>query len=81
MSGPEYARFRATKLADLARGARADRDTDTAVSTGHQAVYAVTALQFPRAHDRLRVLNTVLEPLHRSPGVAELRTRLVTTAD
>ncbi|HWR48392.1 MAG TPA: helix-turn-helix domain-containing protein [Pseudonocardiaceae bacterium] len=34
----------------------------------------------PRAYDRLRVLNTALEPLHTSPGVAELRERLVTTA-
>ncbi len=45
-----------------------------------QAVDAVTALHSPRAFDRLRVLNTALEPLHTSAGVAELRDRLTTTA-
>jgi hypothetical protein len=34
----------------------------------------------PRAYDRLHRLRTVLEPLHTSPGVTELRDRLTTTA-
>lgn len=34
----------------------------------------------PRAHDRPRMLNTALEPLRDSTGVAELRERLTTTA-
>ncbi|MGH3800645.1 MAG: hypothetical protein ACRDTD_11010 [Pseudonocardiaceae bacterium] len=53
---------------------------DTAVSVGHQAIDAVTALHSPRAYDRLRVLNTALQPLHPSAGIAELRDRLTTTA-
>ncbi len=40
---------------------------------------AVTALHSPRAYDRLRVLDTVLEPLHTSTGVAELRDRVTST--
>jgi hypothetical protein len=53
---------------------------DAAVTADHQAIEAVTALHSPRAYDRLRVLNTALQPLHTSPGVAELRERLTTTA-
>ncbi|MGQ0778537.1 MAG: hypothetical protein ACT4NY_29690 [Pseudonocardiales bacterium] len=30
----------------------------------------------PLAYDHLRVLNTALEPLHTSPGVADLRDRI-----
>lgn len=80
--GPDYARPRALSLTDLA-GAHAIAiagDTDTAVSIGHQAIDAVTALHSPRAYDRLRVLNTALQPLHASAGVAELRDRLSATA-
>jgi hypothetical protein len=43
-------------------------------------VDAVTAVRFPRTHDQLHRLRTVLEPCHTSPGVAELRDRLTTTA-
>ncbi len=78
--GPDYARPRALYLPDLAGAHAIAGDTDTAVSIGHQAVDAVTAVHSSRAYDRLRVLNTVLEPLHTSTGVAELRDRLVTTA-
>lgn len=78
--GPDYARPRALYLPDLAGAHAIAGDTDTAVSVGHQAVDAVTALHSPRAYDRLLVLNTVLEPLHTSTGVAELRNRLATTA-
>jgi transcriptional regulator with XRE-family HTH domain len=78
--GPDYARPRALYLPDLAGAHAIAGDAETAVILGHQAVDAVTAVSSPRAHDRLRVLNTVLEPLHTSAGVAELRGRLATTA-
>ncbi len=78
--GPDYARPRATSLTDLAGAHAIAGDTDTAVTVGHQAVDAVTALHSPRSHDRLRVLNAALEPLRTSAGVAELRDRLTTTS-
>jgi hypothetical protein len=78
--GPGYARSRALYLPDLAGAHALAGDTDTAVSVGHQAVDAVTALHSPRPYDRLRVLNTRLQPLRTSPGVAELRERLSATA-
>ncbi len=71
---------RAQRLPDLAGAHALAGDTDTAVSVGHQAVDAVTAVHSPRAYGRLHRLHTVLEPLHTSPGVAELRDRLTTTA-
>ncbi len=78
--GPDYARPRARYLTDLAGVHAIDGDVDTAVTVGHQAVDAVTAVSSPRAYDRLRVLNTVLEPLHTNAAVAELRDRLPTSA-
>ncbi len=78
--GPSYARLQALYLPDLAGAHAIAGDTDTAVRVGHQAVDTVTALHSPRAYDKLRVLNTVLNPLHTSPGVAELRDRLTATA-
>jgi transcriptional regulator with XRE-family HTH domain len=78
--GPGYARLRALYLPDLAGAHAIAGDTDTAVTLGHQAIDAITPLRSPRTHNRLRVLNTALQPLHTSPGVAELRERLVTTA-
>ncbi|MGH3697274.1 MAG: hypothetical protein ACRDRX_25370 [Pseudonocardiaceae bacterium] len=78
--GPDYARLQASSLAKLTGVLALSGDLDTAVTVGHQAIDAVTAVSSPRAHDRLRVLNTVLEPLHTSPGVAELRDRLTATA-
>ncbi|MGH3717979.1 MAG: helix-turn-helix domain-containing protein [Pseudonocardiaceae bacterium] len=74
--GPDYARPRARYLSDLAGAHAIAGDVDTAVTLGHQAIDAVTALHSPRAYDQLRVLNTALEPLHTSAGVAELRDRL-----
>lgn len=80
--GSDYGRLRATTLTDLAGAHALAGDTDTAVSLGHQAIDAITALHSPRAYDRLRVLNTALQPLHTSTGVAELRDRLsATTAE
>jgi hypothetical protein len=78
--GPDYARPRALYLTDLVGAHALAGDTDTAVTLGHQAVDAVTTVSSPRAYDRLRVLNTALEPLHTSAGVADLRNRLTTTA-
>ncbi len=78
--GPDYARSQALCLPDLAGAHALAGDTDTAVSVGHQAVDAVTAVHSPRSYDRLHRLHAVLEPLHTSPGVAELRDRLTTTA-
>jgi hypothetical protein len=78
--GPDYARSRALYLPELAGAHALAGDSDTAVSVGHQAIDAVTAVHSPRAYDRLHVLRTVLEPLHTSPGVAELRERLVVIA-
>ncbi|MDQ3762496.1 MAG: helix-turn-helix domain-containing protein [Actinomycetota bacterium] len=78
--GPDRARTQALYLSDLAGAHALAGDTDTAVSVGHQAVDAVTALHSPRTYDRLRVLNTALKPLHTSAGVAELRDRLSVTA-
>lgn len=78
--GPDYARPRARYLPDLAGVHAIAGDLGTAVTVGHQAVDAITALHSPRAYDRLRVLNTVLEPLHTSAGVAELRDRLAGAA-
>lgn len=78
--GPDHGRPRATSLTLLAVAHATVGDTDAAVTVGHQAIDAVTALHSPRAHDQLRVLNTVLQPLHTSAGVAELRDRLTATA-
>ncbi len=76
--GDDYARPRALDLIGLAGAHAIAGDTDTAVTVGHQAVDAVTALHSPRAYDRLRVLNAALEPLHTSAGVTDLRDRLTT---
>ena len=79
-SGPGYARLRGLWLPDLTGAHALAGDIDTAVALGHQAVDAVTAVSSPRAHERLRLLHTVLEPVRASPGVAELRDRLSTVA-
>ncbi|MGH3833763.1 MAG: helix-turn-helix domain-containing protein, partial [Pseudonocardiaceae bacterium] len=78
--GPGHARSRALYLVDLVGAHALAGDVDTAVTLGHQAIDTVTALHSPRAYDRLRVLDTALQPLHTSTGVAELRDRLASTA-
>ena len=78
--GPGYSKLQALYLPDLAGAHAIAGDIDTAVTIGHQALDAITTLHSPRAYDRLRVLNTALEPLHTSAGVAELRDRLSATA-
>ncbi|MGH3929786.1 MAG: helix-turn-helix domain-containing protein [Pseudonocardiaceae bacterium] len=79
--GPSYARLRARYLPDLSGAHALAGDVGTAVTVGHQAVELVSALpSSSKERDRLRILNTVLEPLHTSPGVAELRDRLTVVA-
>jgi hypothetical protein len=77
--GPDRARTQALYLPRLAGAHALSGDIDTAITVGHQAIDAVTALHSPRAYDRLQALNTALEPLHTSAGVAELRDRLTTS--
>jgi transcriptional regulator with XRE-family HTH domain len=77
--GPNYARLGALYLPDLAGSHAIAGDADAAVTVGHQAVDAVTAVSPPRAYDKLRTLHTVLEYLHTGPGVADLRHRLANT--
>ncbi|MGH3871103.1 MAG: helix-turn-helix domain-containing protein [Pseudonocardiaceae bacterium] len=74
--GPHYARPRAFYLTHLVGAHALAGDADTAVILGHQAVDEVTALSSPRTHHRLQILNTVLEPMHTTAGVAELRDRI-----
>jgi hypothetical protein len=78
--GPDYARPQASCLPALAGSYALGGDVGTAVRVGHQAIDAIIALSSPGSYDRLRVLNTVLEPMHASPGVGELRERLSTVA-
>ncbi|MGH4012046.1 MAG: hypothetical protein ACRDTH_28465 [Pseudonocardiaceae bacterium] len=78
--GPDYARSRAKYLPDLAGAHALAGDIDTAISVGHQAIDAVTALHSSQAFDKLRLLNTALEPLHTNAGVTERRDRLTSTA-
>lgn len=77
---PDCARARAFYLADLVGAHALAGDADTAVTLGHQAIDSITALHSPGAYDRLRVLNTALEPRRGSVGVAELRDRITATA-
>lgn len=78
--GPAYARLRALYLPDLAGAHGLAGDVDTAVEVGHQAVDAISGVASPRAHDRLTLLRTALEPMRDKPGVADLRERLATAA-
>ncbi|MGH3913404.1 MAG: hypothetical protein ACRDTC_08340, partial [Pseudonocardiaceae bacterium] len=78
--GPGYARLRGSSLATLAESHALAGDVGTAVTIGHQAVDAVSTLSSPLSYDHLQVLKTTLEPLHTSPGVADLRDRITVTA-
>lgn len=40
---------------------------------GHRAVEEITALASPRAYDRLRTLETVLQPYDSTPAISEVR--------
>jgi hypothetical protein len=48
-------------------------DLDAAVSTGYDAVDAITGLSSTRGYARLRPLDTVAAPHHNKPKVAGLR--------
>jgi len=78
--GPSHAQLRGWCLPDLTGAHALAGDTDTAVSLGHEAIDLISTLSSPLLYDRLRTLHTVLEPLHASPGVAELRSRITATA-
>jgi hypothetical protein len=71
--GPAYARSRAVNLAGLAGAHALTGDLDTAARTGHHAVAEITALASPRAYDRLRTLDTVLEPYATNPAIGDVR--------
>jgi hypothetical protein len=75
-----HARTRALNMTKLAGAHALAGDVDTAVNIGHQAVDAGTAVSSQRIRTGWRELYDVLEPMHTSPGAAELRARLVATA-
>jgi hypothetical protein len=75
-----HARTRALNMTELAGAHALAGDVDTAVNIGHQAVDAGTAVSSQRIRTGWRELYDVLEPMHTSPGAAELRARLVATA-
>jgi hypothetical protein len=78
--GPAFAEPEAKCLAELAGAQAIAGDADTAVTVGHQAIDAVTALHSPRAYDRTpRPEHRTRAPAH-SAGVAEFRDRLSATA-
>ncbi|MGH3909098.1 MAG: hypothetical protein ACRDTE_33710, partial [Pseudonocardiaceae bacterium] len=78
--GSSYTKLGALYLPNLAGAHALAGDTDTAVTLGHEAADAAAAVSSPMVRDGLRVLHTALEPMRTSPGVAELRDRLATTA-
>jgi len=71
--GPTYARPRAVNLPGLAGAHALTGDLDTAARAGHRAVEEITALASPRAYDRLRILDTVLQPHDSTPAISEVR--------
>jgi hypothetical protein len=70
--GSAYARSRAVNLAGLAGAQALTGDLDTAARTSHHAVEEITALASPRAYDRLRTLDTVLQPYTTNPVIDEV---------
>jgi hypothetical protein len=52
------------------------RDADTVVTVGHHAIDTVAAA-LPSAYDRFHILNTALESLPASAGVAEFGDHLI----
>ncbi len=74
--GQAYGRSRAVNLPGLAGAQALTGDLDTAVRTGHHAVEEITALTSPRAYDRLRTLDTVLQPYSTESAVGEVRSRI-----
>jgi hypothetical protein len=73
-----YARPRAIHLPDLVGAYFRVGDLDTAVTTGHEAVTAISTLSSKLAYAGLRVLDTVADPFGHKPEVAELREHIRT---
>src|SRR5262249_56397307 len=71
--GSAYARSRAVNLAGLAGAQALTGDLDSAAHTSHYAVEEITALASPRAYDRLRTLDTVLQPYAADPAIDDVR--------
>jgi hypothetical protein len=68
-----YARPRAIHLPDLVGAYFRSGDLDTAVTTGHEAVTAISTLSSKLAYAGLRIMDTVADPFGHKPEVAELR--------
>lgn len=62
-------RGRALNLAALAGAHALTGDVDTAARTSHHAVQEIIAIALPRAYERLRTLDTVLQPHATTPAV------------
>lgn len=71
--GPDCALPRAINVTGLAGAYARTGDLEAAVHTGHQAVEEITALASPRAYDRLRILDTVLQPHNGDAAVSDVR--------
>jgi len=74
--GPAYARSRAVNLPGLSGAHAIAGDLEAAVHVGTQAVTEITALSAPRALERLRTLDTVLQPHDAEASVADLREQI-----
>ncbi len=74
--GSAYARSRAVNLPGLSGSHVISGDLDAAVCVGGQAVTEITALSSRRALERLRTLDTVLQPHAAEAGVADLREQI-----
>ncbi|MGH3620538.1 MAG: hypothetical protein ACRDQ5_01950 [Sciscionella sp.] len=71
--GAAYERARAVNLPLLAIVCFRAGELDSAVTTGYEAVTAVSGLASTRGYARLRVMDTAAAPFTRTPEVAELR--------
>jgi len=74
--GSFYARSRAVNLPGLSGSYALAGDLDAAVDVGGQAVTEITALSSRRALERLRSLDTVLQPHDSEAAVADLREQI-----
>lgn len=74
--GPAYARSRAVKLPGLSGSHVIAGDLDAAVAVGRQAVIEITALSSRRGLERLRTLDTILQPHDAEAAVTDLREQI-----
>jgi transcriptional regulator with XRE-family HTH domain len=77
--GPTYARSHALNLPLLAESYFSLREVEAAVSTGHEAVAAISTLSSTRAYTRLQDLARAAKPFSHQPSVAALRQQISTT--